>query len=146
MLTMCFLLLLQYLARHCETWEYPSFINPPPRQQHGKPNIVNTQMSQLTYCLIVLSSIKTAWQEVKESSKFIKCQTMSKNTKNMTMISNSEVFHSIIKSNMEDFHTTKPWKTITHSKSSDYNMYLVTVQPIQPFVRIRNQIRDLNTD
>lgn len=53
MLTMCFLLLLigthiHYLARHCETWEYPSFINPPPRQQQEETNVWKTCVSQIS--------------------------------------------------------------------------------------------------
>lgn len=41
-----------YQARHWETWEYPSIINPACRQQHGKTTVSNACLfrNSLTHC------------------------------------------------------------------------------------------------
>lgn len=41
-----------YQARHWETWEYPSIINPVCRQQHGKTTVSNACLlrNSLTHC------------------------------------------------------------------------------------------------
>lgn len=51
------------LARHCETWEDPGSINPAPRLTF-KALVLVSEPTEAQW-LIVLSRIKTAWQELK---------------------------------------------------------------------------------